>query len=325
VRTVIKTASGLQDRLEAMVRSGTPVNGEKAMGGIQPLAAGELNFGTKSVRVCSGQEIIGQGAETRITWLGGPGDPPLFDISSFAGNGNAHAIMFANMQINAPNGGDVIGCSRTHGGAYYPVHKIEKLRLENVVIRGGRINLPKDDAELLPDDDEGKPITGEHYECIFNNVEMVDPVGQAIRLDGFRHTFIGLRINGKARGQFPLLHLHGGATFIDGRIEPYGDCPLAWFGSLTMKNGYVHRGDYRAPGGFHFEHHPSRMPVKSVHLEHSTFGGVQFGGTQDWYWELSDGAALKLTEEINAGSIRGDGKLFINGEDRTYQVDRPER
>jgi len=297
-----------------MLRSGAPVDGSKAFAGIQEIGPGELKF-DRSVPITTGIELVGQGAETRITWLGGPQDPPLFDIRSFADNGNAHAIKLRKFQVVCPNGGKVIGVNRTKSGDYWPARHVERLLLDEVTIRGGSIDLSKDDDDLLPVGDDGTPITGEHYENIFNNVEFYDPIHYAIRLDGFRNHFNG-RIIGVTKSPIAPAQFYGDTGFgAATRFELYTDGPLAWFGSLTMKTGYVHRGDFNAPFGLHFEHHPSRKPVISVEQEFSDFHGVSYGGTSDWRWRMRDNAALYLSRATNPGAVVGQGTLSIAGKE----------
>lgn len=304
MRTVVKTSAGLQSRLDAMVRSGSPVSAEKAIGGIQPLGAGEMKF-TASVKVGSGQTIIGQGCESRITWLGGPDDPPLFNLSTFAGNGYVSRVTISDMQIDCPNCGRVIGIDRVGGNERFPVTTVKRFVMRNVVIRGGSVDLD-----------------GENYGCVLDDVEFVDPKARALRLYGQTHAINSLLVFGRQQTTQPIVEIHGSASFTGFCwLEGWFTSPLLSLHDWKAADGYSHRGNFDA-SNLWLEAHEN---VTTVKIDTADFELPSYGGTADWPIELSGAASLTLHRPPNAGAVKKmdvASKLFVNGVEQALAVEK---
>jgi hypothetical protein len=280
-------------KLTAQVTSGSGANGQKAIGGTVQLPAGEFVW-DQPVYISTGQKVIGQGTATRITWLGPPGTS-AFVVYGIGGqpyvNGGPHV---EDLQIDCTRGGDAIGIDAARTSA------VKQLVVKDVTLRSGGIILP-----------------GEHYGMRIENVNVYEPTGYALRLDGQANAIVGLHVFGRGEGDKPLVEIKGSAEF-------GGFCWVEWYGNRTLlkigpwisSSGYVHRGTFSSPGLFWLEQHPSNeTPVKSVIIDRSDFKLTNYGGVPAWYIELKD-ATLRTDMPLNAGAVKGVGKVYDAGVER---------
>lgn len=286
-------------KLAAQVTSGSGANGQKAIGGTVQIPAGEFVW-DKPVLVSAGQKIVGQGAATRITWLGGPGTS-AFVVYGIGGqpyvNGGPH---IEGLMVDCVRGGMAVGVDGMRTSTVkHPVFK-------DLILRSGGIVMP---------DNGGM---GEHYGALIENVTVYEPTGYALRLDGQVHVIKKLHVFGRGEGTLPLVEIKGSAEFVGFPwIEYYGNRTLLSLGPWISQSGYVHRGTFASPGLFWLEQHPSNdTPVKSVILDRSDFKLTNYGGVTSWYIELKD-ATLRTDMPLNAGAVKGVGKVYDAGTERT--------
>jgi hypothetical protein len=287
------TVATLQKNLDLMIRSGSPVDCSKAYGGKQEILKGEHTW-TTGLRVSSAQRVWGQGPATRITYLGGPNDPPAFEIFSYNGNGYVDVPTISDVQIHCPNGGRAIG-----------IHSSVK------VLEGCHINVITNGGIRLDCEQYHSVISGRIY----------TRGQQALKLRGnyaSANTLRGLKVNGFAVDCVANVEICGGWTLesscwfedIHQDNMPANAAPMFYFGP----NEAGHRGNVSVSGLFHDEAHKDRTWAV---VENSDFHAVNIGGTENWPWIVNKGGAIHTQRPPhNAQTVRttdGTGKLYVSG------------
>lgn len=285
MRSVVKTAQGVQDRLDKMIRGSGIEDGSKAYGGIQPIAAGELIF-DRSIRLSSKQTIRGQKGETRIIWKGGPDDPPLFNLWAYTGHGYIDMPCIEDLIVDCVNGGRMIGLDPT-------VKYVESLAVTRVVTRGGAIVLP-----------------GENYGCTFDNVRMIASGRRMLDIAGQVTTFRGCKLQGSIGDGKQIAMTVRGSSRWEGFSWLQG-----YFAGPTL-------GLYDW-NGVHGEHEidatweEANIEGTFAIVHNATAMCNMIGGTERWPWVLEQGGQIRTQRPPHSPStvISPDatGRLFVNG------------
>jgi hypothetical protein len=254
----------IQWKLDALPRGNGIVRGDAPVGGVVDLDAKVIRL-AQPLLLGSGQELVGRGASTVIEWNGPAGTAAIL-LRSYADHGYVHLPAIRNLTIYCPNGADAVAL---HPSARH----VERLEMNRVTIRGGRINLP-----------------GENYFCRFDDVRFVDTKLQALRLDGQGHTLrsVCLEANGRLPNDAPrppgIIEIRGSATFADYcRLEGDYDCPLLYAADWNRWPGRI-----TVPGGWWFE--PHRNGTSAVFVN-TRYHGIDMNALSHFPWKLVNSTA----------------------------------
>lgn len=312
----LATPQEVQAALNAMVTSGSPVNCTKAFAGDVEIGSksGELKWKT-GVKISTGHKIwaAGSSARTRITFLGRHEDPPCFLVYSYTGNGYVDMPSLDNFQIDTPNGGRAVGVDPS-------VTILENFEMNHITTTGMVDLMCEQYGTLL------KVVR------IYTNPAHLAKGYQLLRMGGGKsnrggacNTLFHCKLQGysaigaKAACEFNgSVSIEGNTRFEDLHHDhtPEGADPMLYFGDWIDNEGKSHRGNHAVAGLFYDEAHKERLWAR---VEKSDLHAINTGATSGWPWQLGAGAGLYLQRPINAGAVKGSGKLYVGGESQAIE------